>query len=62
MDIDSLYDIVKADDIMLKFGKQVDHENLQNCQLMLKKGVPSINSARVRNRSFFFSMEPPRRV
>ena len=59
VDIDSLYDITRVDEIMVKFGKHIEHENLRECKLLLKKSNSIINSTRRKNKSFFLSMEPP---
>jgi hypothetical protein len=59
VDIDSLYDIARSDELIVKFGKYIDHNNLQDCKRMLKSVNETPNSVRRKTQRFFFSMEPP---
>lgn len=59
LDLDTLYDINKNDELMVTFGKQIDHHSLMLCKNQLAKVHLKGKSLRRINQSFFLSMDLP---
>ena len=56
VDIDSLYDITKSNELVIKFGRYIEHDNLQDCQSLLKSADKTPNSLRRKTQCFFLSI------